>query len=66
MEGRYIEVKNQSEGVAMFEFDELCEAVMGASDYIAICRNFHSIILKNVKTITMANRNVARRFILLV
>lgn len=53
MEGREIVVKHQNEGVAMFEFDELCEETMGASDYIAICRNYHTIILKNVKTITM-------------
>ena len=50
----------------MFEFDELCENVMGASDFITICRNFHTIIVRNVKVITMQNRNAARRFILLV
>lgn len=33
----------------MFEFEELCEDVVGASDFIALCRHFHTICLKGVK-----------------
>lgn len=36
-------------GVAYFEYDELCEGVVGASDFIAICRNFHTLCIKNIK-----------------
>lgn len=66
IEGRSMVIKRQHNGVAMFEYEELCEAYLGASDFIAICRNFHTIIMKNIKSISMENRNAARRFILLV
>lgn len=33
----------------MFDYEELCEDVVGASDFIALCKNYHSICLKNVK-----------------
>ncbi len=50
----------------MFDFNDLSEDFLGAADFIAICRNFHSIILKNVPRITMDDRNSARRFITFV
>jgi len=50
----------------MFDYEELCEDVVGASDFIALCRNYHTICLKGVKQISMSNRNAARRFILLI
>lgn len=50
----------------MFDFEEIGNDFLGASDFIAICRNFHSIVLKNVESISMVERNQARRFILFV
>lgn len=35
-------------GVALFDYDELCENVVGSSDFIAICRSFHTICLLNI------------------
>ncbi|CAD8118461.1 unnamed protein product [Paramecium sonneborni] len=66
IEGRNFKVKKQANGVALFEYEELCEDVVGASDFIALCRNYHTICLKGVKQISMSNRNAARRFILLI
>jgi predicted ATPase len=66
MEGRDLEIKKCSNGVAEFSFEELCEKVLGASDYIAISRNFKAIILRDIPKITMENRNAARRFILFI
>lgn len=66
IEGRNFLVKRQWNGVAIFEYDELCEQVVGASDFIALCRNFHTICLQGVKQMSMQNRNAARRFILLI
>ena len=49
IEGRNFLVKRQANGVALFDYEELCEDVVGSSDFIAICRNYHTICLKNVK-----------------
>lgn len=66
IEGRNYEVANARNGVAMFDFANLAEDYLGAADFIAICRNFHTVFLKNVPIITMDDRNSARRFILFV
>ena len=66
MSGREIDIPKASNGVAMFDFKELCDRTYGSMDYIAICRNFHSILLKNVPIINLNSKNIARRFILLV
>ena len=66
MSGREIQVPRAANGVAMFDFMEICDKAYGSMDFIAICRNFHTLILKNVPQITLGNRNLARRFILLV
>lgn len=52
--------------MAQFEFNDICNRTYGSSDFIAIARNFHSIVLKNIPVLNLEDRNVARRFILLV
>ena len=66
MPGRVLEIKESGEGVAMFNFEDLCERPMGSSDYMAIARAFRVLLIKNIPAITSENRNVARRFIILV
>lgn len=66
MSGREIEIPKCANGVATFDFMELCDKAYGSMDFIGICRNFHSIILKNVPEISLTNKNLTRRFILLV
>ncbi len=66
MSGREINIPEAANGVAMFDFMDICDKAYGSMDFIAICRNFHSIILQNVPQISLNNRNLARRFILLV
>jgi len=66
MSGREITVPKAANGVASFDFMELCDKTYGSMDFIAICRNFHTLILKNVPQISLNNKNLARRFILLV
>jgi predicted ATPase len=59
-------IKKCGKGVAFFEFDELFDSPMGSADFLAICRNFHSIIIRNIPIIKVSERNKARRFILFV
>ena len=64
--GRDIRVPEALDGTARFSFADLCEAPLGANDYLEIARAFHTIILDDVPIIADEKRNSARRFILLV
>lgn len=64
--GREIDVRKAHGSTAFFEFDDLCDKPMGTSDFIALARNFHVIILRDIPILTFENRNQVRRFILLV
>jgi cell division protein ZapE len=64
--GRDIRVPQAVDGVARFDFRDLCEVPMGANDYIQIARNFHTVIVDGIPVISDERRDVARRFILLI
>ena len=66
MSGRKITIPQAANGVAMFDFSEICEKEYGAMDFIALCRNLHTIMIKNVPMLDIHSRNLSRRFILLV
>ena len=57
---------NLERGVAYFEFDELCARPLGAADYIALSRNFHTVFLLGIPILSMSMRTEARRFITLI
>ena len=50
----------------MFTFTEICDSTFGASDYIALGRNYSTIIVKNIPKINLDNKSAARRLILLI
>lgn len=50
----------------MFEYKHLILNPYGASDFIAICKNFHTIILTGLPQFTISHRDAMRRFILFV
>ena len=64
--GREIRVPEASDGVARFAFADLCRAPLGANDYIRIARAYHTIFVDDVPVIRDEERDVARRFILLI
>lgn len=59
-------IKRCGGGVAVFEFDDICEGNYGSPDYITICRNFHTVIIKNVKRLSQNERNTMKRFVTFV
>ncbi len=63
---RHLDVPKAAEGVAVFDFNDLCAQPLGAADYLALTERYHSIILKNLPRLTPDKRNEARRFITLV
>jgi len=64
--GRLIEAPRTANGVARFAFSELCEQPLGASDYLAIGREFHTVLIEAIPVMGQEKRNEARRFIWLI
>ncbi len=64
--GRKVPVRLVSEGVAWFDFGQLCGGARSAFDYIELARQFHSIVLSNVPQMDSAQDDIARRFVSLV
>jgi cell division protein ZapE len=64
--GRMIRVPEAAKGVARFSFRQLCEQPLGASDYLRIAHEFHTIILEAVPVMDYPQRNEAKRFIALI
>ncbi len=64
--GRSIPVSEAARGVARFSFGELCEAPLGAGDYLAIAGRYHTVILSGVPKLDAEKRNEARRFMTLI
>ncbi|MGP9821125.1 cell division protein ZapE [Salinarimonas sp. NSM] len=66
VKGRAVAVPQAAAGVARFGFADLCERPLGASDYLAIARDFHTVMIEGVPVMDQAKRNEAKRFITLV
>ncbi len=66
VKGHPVKVPLQAQGVARFTFAELCVEALGASDYIALARRFHSFIIDGVPVMDFDRRNHAKRFIVLI
>ncbi|MDB5591500.1 cell division protein ZapE, partial [Enterovirga sp.] len=64
--GRELPVPAQAMGVARFRFEDLCCQALGASDYLALARSFHTVVLDGIPRLSSERRNEARRFITLV
>ena len=64
--GRKLHVAEACANVARFSFADLCEKPLGAPDFLAIARQFHTVILDAIPVIDAARRDVAKRFITLV
>ncbi|XP_078178100.1 AFG1-like ATPase family protein isoform X2 [Carex rostrata] len=66
MFGRSLEVAESCNGVARFDFEYLCGRPVGAADYIAVARNYHTVFISQVPVMSMKIRDKARRFITLI
>lgn len=51
---------------AVFQFEELCDRPLGASDYASLARHFDIIGIENVPKFSLYSKDVAKRFVLLV
>ncbi|MDO8909709.1 MAG: cell division protein ZapE [Pseudohongiella sp.] len=64
--GRQVPVRRVAEGVAWFDFDQICAGARSAFDYIELAKEYHSIVLANVPRLDATMDDVARRFVSLV
>lgn len=64
--GHTLDVPFAVAGVARFAFADLCEKPLGASDYLAIAKKFHTVIIENIPQMGLERRNEAKRFITLI
>lgn len=64
--GRTLLVPKAVKGVAVFSFSRLCRAALGAADYLAVARKFHTVIVVGIPRMGPENRNEAARFVTLV
>jgi cell division protein ZapE len=64
--GRLLHVPKSLKGVGVFSFKKLCAEARGASDYLAIARAYHTVILVGIPHLSADNRNEAARFVTLI
>jgi len=64
--GRTLHVPKSLKGVAVFSFKRLCGEARGASDYLAIARRFHTVIIVGIPVMNREMRNEAARFVTLI
>lgn len=66
-QGRKIYIPESTEnGIARFDFNDLCSKPMGAGDYNIICNNYHTIFICNIPQMDLKQKTEARRFIILI
>jgi len=63
---REVRVPQAKAHVARFDFSDLCDAPLGATDFLTIATNFHTVLIDHIPIIDADRRNSAKRFILLV
>jgi cell division protein ZapE len=59
-------ISNFYEGIARFDFEELCKSNTGAEDYMEIAKNCKFIVIDNIPKFNEENSNQQNRFITLI
>jgi cell division protein ZapE len=63
---RPLKAIEESDGVVHFDFSVLCESARSQTDYMELSRLYHTVLLANVKQMSVEREDAARRFIALV
>jgi cell division protein ZapE len=66
VKGHAVRVPRAAMGVARFSFDDLCAQPLAAADYLKVAHEFHTIVLDHIPVMDYADRNEAKRFIILI
>jgi cell division protein ZapE len=66
IKGRLLHIPRADHHVARFTFADLCEKPLGASDYLRLAHEYHTLIIDHIPVMDYADRNAAKRFIALI
>jgi cell division protein ZapE len=66
VQGRTLDVPRAAGGAARFTFEELCATALGAADYLALARRYHTVFLDRIPRLGPAQRNEAKRLSTLI
>ncbi|MDF0498510.1 cell division protein ZapE [Bradyrhizobium yuanmingense] len=66
IKGRILHVPCSAHGVARFSFADLCEQPLGASDYLRLAHDYHTLLVDHIPVMDLSQRNAAKRFITLI
>ena len=66
IKGRKLTIKNYFNGIARFDFKELCSKNIGAEGYIKITEVCNFIVIENIPIFNSDNSNQQQRFITLI
>jgi cell division protein ZapE len=64
--GRTVRLNQAAKGAARGSFAQLCEAPLGASDYLALARRFRTLFLERIPRLSPQLVNPQRRFVTLI
>jgi len=62
VQNRFVVVPRAAKEVAWFTFEELCGQPLGPTDYLALCRRYHTIVLEGIPRLGRERRDAAKRF----
>jgi cell division protein ZapE len=62
VQGRNWMVERAAAGCAWLDFEDICGKPLGSADYLAVARQFDTVLLENVPLLTPARRSEAARF----
>jgi predicted ATPase len=63
---RPVRAKAVADGVAWFDFAEVCEGPRSSADYIELARDFHTVLLSDVPRLDANREDPALRFVQLI
>lgn len=66
VQGRTLFIPKSARGVAVFSFKRLCENPLGAAEYLAIARTYHTVIVVAIPQLTDEKKDAAKRFMTLI
>ena len=66
LKGRKLEVREAAQGVAWFEFTDLCSRPLGALDFLAIVSTYHTVMISGIPRLDPKRKDEARRFVNLI
>ncbi|MCA0400778.1 MAG: cell division protein ZapE [Proteobacteria bacterium] len=64
--GRFLDIPLSAAGVARGTFADFCEKPLGTLDFLALAREFHTLVLEGIPKLDFSRRNEAKRFINLI